>query len=63
MAVIQQGTVAGQRCLKATLDDVAEQAREQEFKSPSIVVVGDVIEQQVEACMPSPADVTMPIPF
>ena len=28
-----------------------------------IVVVGDVIEQQVEACMPSPAAVTMPIPF
>jgi len=63
VAVIQQGTVAAQRCLKATLDDVAEQAREQEFKSPSIVVVGDVIEQQVEACMPSPAAVTMPIPF
>lgn len=63
VAVIQQGTVAGQRCLKATLEDVAERAREQAFKSPSIVVVGDVVEQQVEACMPSPAAVTMPIPF
>ena len=63
VAVIQQGTVAGQRCLKATLADVADQAREQAFKSPSIVVVGDVIDHQVEACMPSPAAVTMPIPF
>ena len=63
VAVIQQGTVAGQRCLKATLADVADQTRAQEFKSPSIVVVGDVVDHQVEACMPTPAAVTMPIPF
>ena len=63
VAVIQQGTVAGQRCLKATLVDVADQCRAQAFKSPSIVVVGEVIDQQVEACMPTPAAVTMPIPF
>ena len=63
VAVIQQGTVAGQRCLKATLVDVADQCRAEAFKSPSIVVVGEVIDQQVEACRPSPAAVTMPIPF
>ena len=63
VAVIQQGTVAGQRCLKAHLADVAEQTRVQAFKSPSIVVVGQVIEQQVESCRPVPAPVTMPIPF
>ena len=63
VAVIQQGTVAGQRCLKATLADVAAETRAQEFKSPSIVVVGEVIDHQVEACMPTPAAVTMPIPF
>ena len=63
VAVIQQGTVAGQRCLKATLVDVADQCRAKAFKSPSIVVVGEVIDQQVEACMPTPAAVTMPIPF
>ena len=63
VAVIQQGTVAGQRCLKAHLVDVAEQTRVQAFKSPSIVVVGQVIEQQVESCRPVPAPVTMPIPF
>ena len=63
VAVIQQGTVAGQRCLKATLVDVADQCRAEAFKSPSIVVVGEVINQQVEACRPTPAAVTMPIPF
>ena len=63
VAVIQQGTVAGQRCLKATLVDVADQCRAEAFKSPSIVVVGEVIDQQVEACRPTPAAVTMPIPF
>ena len=63
VAVIQQGTVAGQRCLKATLVDVADQCRAEAFKSPSIVVVGEVIDHQVEACRPTPAAVTMPIPF
>ena len=63
VAVIQQGTVEGQRCLIAALSEVAVATREQSFKSPSIVVVGGVIDQQVEACRPQPAKVTMPIPF
>ena len=63
VAVIQQGTVAGQRCLKASLVDIADQCRAEAFKSPSIVVVGEVIDQQVEACRPTPAAVRMPIPF
>ncbi len=63
VAVIQQGTVEGQRCLKATLSEVAALTLAQAFKSPSIVVVGEVIDHQVEECMPPPAAVTMPIPF
>ena len=62
-AVIQQGTVEGQRCLKAPLMQIAEQAQSQKFSSPSIVLVGGVIDQQVQACAPQPAAVTMPIPF
>ena len=62
-AVIQQGTVEGQRCLKAPLGQIAAEAQSQAFRSPSIVVVGAVIEQQVASCAPSPAAVTMPIPF
>ena len=63
VAVIQQGTVAGQRCLQSTLAAVAEQARSEGFASPSVVVVGDVVKEQVESCAPLPAAVTMPIPF
>jgi uroporphyrin-III C-methyltransferase len=63
VAVIQQGTVAGQRCLKAPLREVAIATRTEKFASPSIVVVGDVVNQQVNACAPEPAAVTMPIPF
>ena len=63
VAVIQQGTVSGQRCLKASLSEIAAETRSQQFKSPSIVVIGEMIDHQVEACMPVPAAVTMPIPF
>ncbi len=63
VAVVQQGTVAGQRCLSAPLHDVAALTRTKNFVSPSIVVVGDVVNYQVSACAPEPADVTMPIPF
>jgi uroporphyrin-III C-methyltransferase len=31
--------------------------------SPSIVVIGEVVNQRVPACAPEPADVTMPIPL
>ena len=62
-AVIQQGTVEGQRCLKASLSSIATKAREESFRSPSIVVVGAVLDYQVESCAPTPAAVTMPIPF
>jgi len=63
VAVIQQGTVAGQRCLRSTLAAVAEEVQEQRFASPSIVVVGDVVAEQIASCAPQPAAVTMPIPF
>ncbi len=63
VALIQQGTVAGQRCLTATLATVAAESRTQAFASPSIVVVGDVVNERIEACAPEPAAVTMPIPF
>ncbi|MFM7676109.1 MAG: uroporphyrinogen-III C-methyltransferase [Synechococcus sp.] len=62
-AVIQQGTVRGQRDLVAPLGELAERVVEQGFASPSIVVVGQVVEERVEACAPQPADAEMPIPF
>jgi uroporphyrin-III C-methyltransferase len=62
-AVIQQGTVEGQRLLLSPLAELADRAAEQGFASPSIVLVGQVVAQRVAACSPDPAAVEMPIPF
>jgi len=62
-AVIQQGTVRGQRLLIASLAELPDRVEAEGFGSPSIVVVGEVVAQRVEACAPEPADAEMPIPF
>jgi len=62
-AVIQQGTVVGQRLLKSPLLDLVSCVQREEFVSPAIVLIGELINFQVEACAPEPANVTMPIPF
>ncbi len=62
-AVIQQGTVRGQRQLVADLEHLADRVEAEGFGSPSIVVVGAVVDQRVPACAPLPAEVEMPIPF
>lgn len=62
-AVIQQGTVRGQRSLVASLGSLADQVAAEGFSSPSIVVVGAMVAERVEACAPLPADAEMPIPF
>ena len=61
-AVIQQGTVVGQRFIKSTLETLFDRVEAENFVSPSIVVIGSVVDFQVEACSPPPADVTFPIP-
>ncbi len=62
-AVIQQGTVKGQRQLICYLGELADQAEAEGFASPSIVVVGEVVNQRVVSSAPEPADVEMPIPI
>ncbi|MEO1002162.1 MAG: uroporphyrinogen-III C-methyltransferase [Cyanobacteria bacterium J06638_7] len=62
-AIIQQGTVQGQRLLLSPLARLAERAEAEGFASPSIVVVGQVVAQRVSACSPVPAAVEMPIPL
>ncbi len=62
-AVIQQGTVVGQRFIKSPLKTLFDRVEAENFISPSIVVIGSVVDYQVEACSPSPADVTFPIPI
>ena len=62
-AVIQQGTVIGQRLIKTTIDNLASEVARNQFVSPSIIVIGNVIDLQVESCSPELANVTMPIDF
>lgn len=61
-AVIQQGTVLGQRQLLAQLGELADRVEAESFVSPSVVVIGQVVEQRVPACAPPPADTEMPLP-
>ena len=62
-AVIEQGTVIGQRFIKAPLKKLFDRVTEENLVSPAIVVIGSVVDFQVEACSPQPADVTFPIPI
>ena len=62
-AVIEQGTVIGQRFIKAPLVNLFDRVQQEHLVSPAIVVIGSVVDFQVEACSPSPAEVTFPIPI
>ena len=62
-ALIQQGTVAGQRYLEAPLAWIAIESRRQGFTSPSIVVIGRVVNHRIPSCSPPLATVTMPLSF
>jgi uroporphyrinogen III methyltransferase / synthase len=42
VAVVERGTLPGQRTLVATLGDVAERAAAQHIRAPAITIVGDV---------------------
>jgi uroporphyrin-III C-methyltransferase/precorrin-2 dehydrogenase/sirohydrochlorin ferrochelatase len=43
VAIVQEGTMAAQRVLRATLADVAEAVAREGVRPPAIVVVGDVV--------------------
>ena len=60
---IQQGTVIGQRSIKAPLKHLVEVLKKQDFTSPSIILIGAVVDFQIAACSPKPAKVTIPITF
>ena len=62
-AVIEQGTVIGQRYIKSPLVKLFERVQEDNLRSPAIVGIGSVVDFQVEACSPKPAAVTFPIPI
>ncbi len=62
-AVIEQGTVMGQRYIKSALINLYERVQQENLSSPAIVVIGSVVDFQVEACAPKLPKVTFPIPI
>ncbi len=62
-AVIQQGTVVGQRCMTSTLIELSAKVKLLKFESPSIIVIGSVVDFHIDECCPKPSNVTMPISF
>jgi uroporphyrin-III C-methyltransferase/precorrin-2 dehydrogenase/sirohydrochlorin ferrochelatase len=43
IAVVQQGTTRWQRVMTGTLDDIPQRVAEAGFKSPSLIIVGEVV--------------------
>jgi len=48
VAVIQRGTVAGQKTIEGRLSDIVDLAKREEVKAPAIIVVGDVVRLRAE---------------
>ncbi|KGG14525.1 Uroporphyrinogen-III methyltransferase [Prochlorococcus sp. MIT 0602] len=62
-AVIQYATVIGQRSLTTSLDRLVEEAERNEFSTPSIVIVGEIIKFQIKECVLPPSNASMPKEF
>tara|TARA_Y100001970_G_scaffold294351_1_gene451270 strand:+ start:12675 stop:13454 length:780 start_codon:yes stop_codon:yes gene_type:complete len=59
-AVIQQATVKNQRCIKAPLNEMVGLIKRDQIISPSIIIIGSVVDYQVETCRPIPSEASMP---
>jgi len=55
VAIIYQGTLSQQECYKTTLERVHQEIARERIKSPSIVVIGKVVNHQVLKCAPKPS--------
>ncbi len=51
-AIIHQGTLVNQRCVKAPLKNLLHKKESNKISSPSIVVIGKIINFQVQECAP-----------
>ncbi len=61
-AIIQQGTLLNQKCIKAPLNKLLLKQKSRGIESPSIIVIGKVINHQIEKCSPKPTDFSLPEP-
>ena len=57
-AIIHQGTLNGQKFIKAPLNRILSMKKSNGMSSPSIVVIGKIINHQIENCAPMPIGLT-----
>ena len=53
-AIIHQGTLMSQKCITAPLNRLLNEKKANGISSPSIVVIGKIINHQIEECAPAP---------
>ena len=53
-AIIHQGTLMSQKCIMAPLNRLLIEKKSKSISSPSIVVIGKIINHQIEECAPVP---------
>ncbi len=53
-AIIHQGTLMGQKSITAPLNRLLNEKKANGISSPSIVVIGKIINHQIEECAPVP---------
>tara|TARA_B100000579_G_C22795666_1_gene837002 strand:+ start:571 stop:1404 length:834 start_codon:yes stop_codon:yes gene_type:complete len=58
-AIIHQATLMNQKCIKAPLNKLFNRKISNGITSPSIVVIGEIINHQIEKCSPIPAHLTL----
>ena len=58
-AIIHQATLINQQFIKAPLNRLLAKKKSNRISSPSIVVIGKVINYQIEKCSPNPTELTL----
>lgn len=48
IALVRWATTGGQRTIEGTLEDIADIAEREEFKSPAVAVIGDVVRERAK---------------
>ena len=58
-AIIHHGTLVNQQCIKAPLNKLLLKQRSRGIESPSIIVIGKVINHQIKKSAPPPAELSL----
>ena len=58
-AIIEHGTLMNQKCIISPLNKLLSKKNSHKISSPSIVIIGKVINYQIEKCSPNPTNLTL----